>query len=220
MIIGRSIESRSTLSVWSLLDAPKPATPRRTVAPARPLLRKRSSNASYRGLPLYLSLSPIKTRISVRSPRNRSVIGTSQEFVAERRSKDHRDDAAPDRCAHVEDGAKVIAVVEQGDALVAERAHRGEGTAKADGETRPQVGRDHHRAGCDPQDEPEEQGPDDVDSQSTQWEAARHAAVNPTFEAVARQCSGDTAQDDVEDSQRKDSCRWWFRVGVISPEGG
>src|SRR5437773_2151407 len=38
MMSGRSSESRSTLSVWTTLDAPKPATPRSTVAPASPLV--------------------------------------------------------------------------------------------------------------------------------------------------------------------------------------
>src|SRR5881396_2924807 len=51
MMSGRSSESRSTLSVWTTLDAPKPATPRSTVAPASPLCRRRSSNASYNGFP-------------------------------------------------------------------------------------------------------------------------------------------------------------------------
>ena len=51
MMSGRSSDSRSTLSVCITLEAPKPATPRSTVAPASPLARSFSSSASYSGLP-------------------------------------------------------------------------------------------------------------------------------------------------------------------------
>ena len=71
MMSGRSRERRSTFSVCTTLEAPNPATPRITVAPASPFSRNFSSSASYSGLPWYLSLSPMKMRISVRSPLNR-----------------------------------------------------------------------------------------------------------------------------------------------------
>src|ERR1041385_5683362 len=106
MISGRSTDRRSTLSVCSLLDAPNPATPRSTVAAASPFRRNRSSSASYSGRPWYLSLSPMKTRISVRSPRNVSVIESSQELVRERRAGDDGQDAAENRGGHVERGGR------------------------------------------------------------------------------------------------------------------
>ena len=36
MIIGRSVERRKSFALWKTLWAPKPETPRRTVAPASP----------------------------------------------------------------------------------------------------------------------------------------------------------------------------------------
>src|SRR2546421_5799742 len=120
---GRSIDSLSTLSVCILLDAPNPATPRSTVAPASPLVRKRSSNASYSGFPWYLSLSPMNTRINVRSPRNCSVMLASEEFAAERHAQHDRAQTADDRRAHIKRRTQVVAVIQQGDALVAESAH-------------------------------------------------------------------------------------------------
>src|SRR5258705_4902496 len=142
MITGRWTERRCRWPLCIWLDAPNPATPRSTVAPASPLPRNRSSNASYKGLPWYLSLSPMKTRMSVRSPRNCSVIGASQEFVAERRSQQHGDDATHDRRAHVKGGTQVVAVIQERDAFVAERAHRRKGTAESDCQAGPHI-REH-----------------------------------------------------------------------------
>src|SRR5256712_1180564 len=185
MISGRSTDSRSTLSVWILLDAPNPATPRNTVAPARPLLRKRWSNASYSGLPWNLSLSPMKTRISVRSPRNCSVIEPSQEFAAQRRSHHHGGHAAENRRAHVERRTQVVAIVEQGDALVAECAHRGERSAESDRQGRANVGGDQRGAGRDAKDEAKQERAGNVDGQRSEREARRGAALDPPLESVA-----------------------------------
>src|SRR6266550_280963 len=203
MINGRSTESRSTLSVCILLDAPNPATPRSTVAPARPLPRNRSSNASYNGLPWYLSLSPMKTRISVRWPRNCSVIGTSQEFVAERRAQHHGADAAHNRRAHVECRSHVVAIIEECDALVAERTHGRERAAEPDGQGRANVGRNQRRAGGHTDDEAEQERTRDVDGDGSEWKTARGVALDPSLEAVARECAGDAAERDIQDCQKK-----------------
>src|SRR6266576_1640619 len=193
MINGRSTESRSTLSVCILLDAPNPATPRSTVAPASPLPRNRSSNASYNGLPWYLSLSPMKTRMSVRSPRNCSVIGASQEFVAERRSQQHGDDATHDRRAHVEGGTQVVAVIQERDAFVAERTHRRKGTAESDGQAGPHIRRDECGSSRQSQNKAEQQGTGEIRGECAEREAARGTALHPAFEPVAREGAGDPA---------------------------
>src|SRR2546427_13187960 len=104
-----------SVAIW--LVALSPPTPPRASGPASPLLRKRSSNASYSGLPWYLSLSPMKTRISVRSPRNDSVMQASQESVGERGSQYDRDDTAKNGGAHVDSGPEGIAIAEPRDAL-------------------------------------------------------------------------------------------------------
>ena len=49
MTSGRSWESRSSSVVWRTLRAPKPPMPRKTVAPAKPSLRKRWSSAIHSG---------------------------------------------------------------------------------------------------------------------------------------------------------------------------
>src|SRR6266498_1663463 len=73
----------------------------------------------------------MKTRISVRSPRNDSVILASQESVGERRSQHDRSDAAEGSRAHVDGSPEVIAIAEQRDALVAQRAQREAAAAAA-----------------------------------------------------------------------------------------
>src|ERR1044072_4940912 len=89
----------------------------------------------------------MKTRISVRSRRNVSVIESSQELVRERRAGDDGQDAAENRGGHVERGAAVVAIGEQRDAFVAERAHRRKGAAEADRETGSEIGAEQGRPG-------------------------------------------------------------------------
>src|SRR5438552_14556878 len=159
----------------------------------------------------------MKTRISVRSPRNCSVIETSQEFAAERRSQRHGGHTAENRRTHVERRAQVVAIGEQGDALVAEGAHRGERAAEPDRQSRTQVGGDQRGAGGDAKDEAEEERAGKVDGERAEREASRGAALDPPLESVARERTGDAPERDIEDGQKKLQ-PWMVRVGVISPK--
>src|SRR5438552_8428815 len=89
MMSGRSRERRSTFSVCTTLEAPNPATPRITVAPASPFSRNFSSSASYSGLPWYLSLSPMKMRISESDKYHGKPLYRSEEHTSELQSPDH-----------------------------------------------------------------------------------------------------------------------------------
>src|SRR5947208_2600608 len=145
----------------------------------------------------------MKTRISVRWPRNCSVIGTSQEFVAERRAQHHGADAAHNRRAHVECRSEVVAIIEECDALVAERTHGRERAAEPDGQGRANVGRNQRRAGGDTDDEAEQERTRDVDGDGSERKTGRGAALDPSLEAVARECAGDAAERDIQDCQKK-----------------
>src|SRR6266550_4138165 len=116
MMIGRSIDSRRTLSVWSLLEAPNPAMPRSTVA---------------------------------------------------------------------------------------ERTHGRERAAEPDGQGGANVGRNQRRAGGDTDDEAEQERTRDVHGEGSERKTARGAALDPSLEAVARECVGDAAERDIQDSQKK-----------------
>src|SRR5438094_4261847 len=145
----------------------------------------------------------MKTRISVRWPRNCSVIGTSQESVAERRAQHHGADAAHNRRAHVECRSHVVAIIEECDALVAERTHGRERAAEPDGQGRANVGRNQRRAGGHTDDEAEQERTRDVDGDGSEWKTARGAALDPSLEAVARECAGDAAERHIQDCQKK-----------------
>src|SRR6266480_3658995 len=147
----------------------------------------------------------MKTRISVRWPRNCSVIGTSQEFVAERRAQHHGADAAHNRRAHVECRSHVVAIIEECDALVAERTHGRERAAEPDGQGCANVGRNQRRAGGHTDDEAEQERTRDVDGEGSERKPGRRAALDPSLEAVARECAGDAAERDIEDSQMQTS---------------
>lgn len=62
----RKIERETQhFSLWTTLLAPNPETPRNTVAPASPFLRKSSSSASYSGRPRYVSLSRVSAILDI-----------------------------------------------------------------------------------------------------------------------------------------------------------
>src|SRR5262245_51779224 len=68
MASGRSAESFRIPAVWRMELGPKPATPRKTVVPARCLERNSSTSAEASGRPSHLSLSPMKIRMRTCSP--------------------------------------------------------------------------------------------------------------------------------------------------------
>src|SRR6266571_3256048 len=145
----------------------------------------------------------MKTRISVRWPRNCSVIGTSQEFVAERRAEYDGADRARNRRAHIKCRSQVVAIIQKRDTLVAERTHGRERATEADRHGRPNVGRNQRRAGGHTDDEAEQERTRDVDGDGSEWKTARGAALDPSLEAVARECAGDAAERDIQDCQKK-----------------
>src|SRR5881409_1714316 len=102
----------------------------------------------------------MNTRIRVRSPRNRSVIGggASEKFVAERRTRHDGGDTAEDGGGHVQPRPQVVTVVQQRDALVTERTHGGECAAETNCESRAHVRRNDRRSRGDPEYKAEEEG--------------------------------------------------------------
>src|SRR3989441_6197473 len=143
----------------------------------------------------------MNTRIRVRSPRNRSVIGggASEKFVAERRTRHDGGDTAEDGGGHVQPRPQVVTVVQQRDALVTERTHGGECATETDCESRAHVRRNDRRSCSDPEDEAEQEGAADVDDERAQRETARGARLDPPFQAIARERSRDPAERDIED---------------------
>src|SRR5438874_12392565 len=102
----------------------------------------------------------MNTRIKVRWPRNRSVIGggASQKFVADRRTGHDGGDAAEDRGGHVQCRPQVVTVIQQRHAFVTERAHGREGTAEPDCETGTHIRRDEYRSRGDPENKTKKKG--------------------------------------------------------------
>src|SRR5207247_1209258 len=141
----------------------------------------------------------MKTRISVRWPRNCSVIGTSQEFVAERRAEHDGADAARNRRAHVKCRSHVVAIIQQCDTLVAERTHGRERATEPDRHRRSNVGRNQRRAGGHTDDEAEQQRTRDVDGGGPERKTGRGAALDPSHETVTRECGGAARLDPKPD---------------------
>src|SRR5438093_12298923 len=136
----------------------------------------------------------MKTRISVRWPRNCSVIGTSQEFVAESGAHHDGADAARNRRAHVECRSQVVAIIQQCDALVAERTHGRECAAEPDRHGRSNVGRNQRRAGGHADDEAEQERTRDVDGEGPKRKMGRGAFTTMStfsYESVALLNDGD-----------------------------
>src|SRR5207302_1934360 len=120
------------------------------------------------------------------------------QFARQRRSRDHRREAADDGAAHVHPRIPVLAVAEQADALVAERAHGGECAAEPDRQAAAQLGRDDGGAGGEPHDEPDQKRAGEVDRERARGEGAA-ACLQRALQDVARQRAEDAAEGDVGD---------------------